>query len=97
MKTTETTAITMTPKGARVWIQGLTGKGISAPFVLVSIFTDAITLTFGDTKHRGMRKVTQSKGGLVDLQSKRITAWAQGSTEAIVTVISANTIQIKRV
>jgi hypothetical protein len=92
----ETTAITMTSKGARVWIQGLKGKGINDPFVLPCFGDSIIVLKFSDTKLKGWRKVTQSKGGLVDLQSKRITQWAQGSTEATVTVVG-NSIVIKRV
>jgi len=86
-----TIAITETKKGARIWIQALESKGITGSHVLVSIAPDqaAIVLTFATytDKPKGWRKVTQSKGGVVDLESKKVVQWAQGATQATMEVI----------
>ena len=88
----ETIAITATPKGHRIWIQGLQGKGITATHVTVVMGEDVIGLVFSPN---GKRKVTQLKGGLVDLQSKAVTRWAAGATEAHITV-TGDLIEIRR-
>ena len=69
-----TAALTSTTKGHRIWIQGI---GHLGPRYDIVWGDHSITLWFGDT---GKRKVTQSKGGIVDLQSKRVTQWARGAT-----------------
>lgn len=89
-----TAAITETSKGHRVWLQGLTGKGITGERFTVEYGHNTILVTFGS---EGKRKVTQAKGGIVDIVSKRVTQWAQGSTEARVTVLpNTQTIIIER-
>jgi hypothetical protein len=98
MKTLETISITQTKKGHRVWIQALASKGITSPFVYISYTSGAIDLLFSDNPtmygQKG-RKVTQAKGGIVDMESKKVTQWAQGSSQATVE-IAGNTISIRR-
>jgi len=92
-----TVAVTETSKGHRVWIQGLQGKGITGDFVLVTFGPDKVTLCFGNTKLPKWRKVTQSKGGIVDLQSRKVTQWANGATLATTEVdTQAQTITLAR-
>jgi hypothetical protein len=43
----------------------------------------------------GKRKVTQSKGGIIDITSKAVTQWAQGATVACVS-FGIDTITITR-
>lgn len=90
--------ITETAKGHRIWIQGLAGKGITRPFFTVAISEPegTIDVVFGDVKAKGWRKVTQAKGGIVDLCSNKVTKWAQGATVATVTVVDSEWVQIKR-
>lgn len=88
-------SITETKKGHRIWIQGVHNKGLRLPFYSTAIHEDRIVLEFGPQKFKGMRKVTQDKGGIIDLTSKKITAWAKGATEAAYT-IDGNTLVIKR-
>jgi len=69
-----TATVTPTNKGHRIWIQALHSRGYRGRYSVV--FTDStIVLTFHS---EGARKVTDAKGGIVDLQSKRVTQWAQG-------------------
>ena len=89
----DTVAVTPTTKGARVWVQGLDNKGIQGDRFSVQVCLGSITLTFGPNEKR---KVTRAKGGLVDLQSKAVTAWAQGATRATVHVINSTTIVLQR-
>ena len=97
-----TAAITPTSKGHRVWVQGLAGKGIVRPFVCVEMTDNAILLSFHHNKgaigvQGKWRKVTQSKGGIVDLTSKKVTEWARGHDTALVVVDdNAQTITITR-
>lgn len=69
-----TAALTATPKGHRIWIQGIAHLG---PRFDIEWGEHSITLWFGD---EGKRKVSPSKGGIIDLQSKRVTRWARGAT-----------------
>ena len=78
-----TVAVTPTSKGHRVWIQALESKGITAPRFTQEFTESHIILTFGDD---GKRKVTQSKGGIVDIVGQKVTTWAKGSIEARVIV-----------
>lgn len=77
------TVIAQTNKGHRVWLQGIVAKGITAPRFDQSFEGDAIVLKFSDT---GKRKVTQAKGGIVDIVGKKVTQWAKGSESATVAV-----------
>lgn len=81
-----------TSKGKRVWLQGLAGKGITGPRFTVTTTQDTITVVTGP---EGKRKITQSKGGIIDIVSKAVTQWAQDATQAHV-VITGNTITITR-
>jgi hypothetical protein len=81
-----TVVITPTSKGSRIWLQALESKGInwrSTGRVKVEFSLSHIELTFGVSEGR---KVTASKGGIVDLQSNKVAQWAHGSTEARVLV-----------
>lgn len=78
-----TVAVTATSKGHRVWIQGLQAKGITAPRFTVTVDGDAMVVQFGHTEKR---KVTQSKGGIIDIVGKSVTQWARGINEAVVMV-----------
>ena len=82
-----TIAITETAKGARIWIQGLEGKGIQGSHFRVHIGDATIGIAFTSAPEgKGWRKVTRSKGGIVDLQSNKVTRWARGATQATITV-----------
>ena len=81
-----------TKKGHRLWIQGLRDKGIVAPRFTVTITPEAITIVLGT---EGKRAVTVAKGGIVDIESKKVTQWAQGATQALVT-FTPDTLTITR-
>jgi hypothetical protein len=90
-----TTPITKTTKGHRVWLQSVyskTGRTIGLRYNVVYVGT-AIHIVFSAT---GKRKVTEAKGGIVDLVGKKVTQWAQGATEASVHYSTAQII-IERV
>jgi len=96
---TGTTGIKDTPKGARIWIEALENKGIQkGGYYMATYAPDAITVEFiqSTEKPKGYRS-NGSAGGIVDLQSKKVTAWAQGSTVAQWTVQDEHTLIIKRV
>lgn len=76
------TVIAATPKGARVFLEGITAQlGVLPPTYDVDYTADAITVRFHAL---GRRRVVSSKGGVIDLQSKQVTTWARGATEAAV-------------
>lgn len=70
-----------TTKGHRVWIQGLVSKGITGERYDVTYGEVSIGLRFSP---EGKRKVTQGKGGIIDLVGHKVTQWAKGSTHATV-------------
>lgn len=72
------TVIARTNKGHRVWLQGLTAKGFTGRFT-VEFCNSAILVQFHD---KGKRKLTEAKGGIVDIEGKRVSQWAQGSDTA---------------
>lgn len=75
-----------TSKGKRVWVQGLDRYGIQAGDRYNVDYRDdegTIVVTFIPT---GKRAVVASKGGVIDLQGKRVSQWAQDATEARVDV-----------
>ena len=90
-----TTPITPTKKGTRIWVQGIKDKGITLPYYLPCYGDTLLVLHFSDVKRKGYKKVTDSKGGIVSLESKKITDWAQGSTSAAVSILPTS-ITIKR-
>lgn len=76
-----TVSITPTAKGHRVWLQALESKGYTLPRYTVEYTKDLILIQFSVD---GKRKVTQSKGGIIDLVGKKVTQWADGATTASV-------------
>lgn len=84
--TSERVAATRTRKGARVWIQALESKGITAERVTVVFEADTIGLVFSPD---GKRKVTRAKGGIVDIESKKVLSWLQGA-ETVSVIIEAD-------
>jgi hypothetical protein len=80
------TVIAKTTKGHRIWLQDLNAKygwHVGARYS-VTYTEDAIFLQRDEDN--GKRKVSKGKGGVIDLTSKKVTAWAQGSTSAYVAI-----------
>ena len=74
------TIIADTPKGARVFLEGVTAAIAGHPNTYSVVFTDD---TIGVVFHpEGRRTISPSKGGVIDIQNKKVTAWAQGATTA---------------
>jgi len=81
MKTS--TVIAQTKKGHRVFLESLSAIGwCSGMPYSVTYEPDFIVLSLDHDN--GRRKVVASKGGVIDLESKKVTAWAQGCTKATV-------------
>ena len=74
------TVIAPTTKGARIFLEGVGRTG--QPYT-VTYADNAIMVQFTSD---GKRKVVASKGGVIDLQSKKVTAWARGASTANITV-----------
>lgn len=76
------TVIAPTTKGHRVYLQDTAAIGwvVGAPYGVT--YEDSCIVLQLD--HNGKRKVSSSKGGVIDLESKKVTRWAQGSTQATV-------------
>ena len=69
------TVIAQTAKGHRVFLEGIgrTGQRYNV------VYSDArITIQFAQG---GKRKVVASKGGVIDLEGKRVTAWKGEATQ----------------
>lgn len=87
-------ACTPTPKGHRIWLQGVHNQPtLHHKRYIVEYSADCITLYFMPDGKRG---VTDSKGGVIDLQSKKVTQWAQGATQ-VRAVYGPNVVHITRV
>lgn len=72
-------------KGSRIWLEDLDTLGwpLGTAYTVV-ITDDAITV---QRDPNGKRAVSApSKNGVIDLTSKKVQAWAQGSTRADVTI-----------
>ena len=81
MKTS--TLIAQTKKGHRIFLEGTAVAGFTPRArYSVTIAEDHIILTL--TTEGNTRGVTPSKGGVIDLESKKITQWAQGATQVTV-------------
>ena len=75
-----TTVIASTTKGHRVFLEGVRAAMPQAPQGYNVVFDkDTITILFSV---HGKRVVVASKGGVIDLQSRKVTTWAQGATVA---------------
>jgi hypothetical protein len=74
------TVIAQTTKGHRIFLEGTAAVGwpMGATYS-VTMGEDEIVLA--RTTEGKVRKVTSSKGGVIDLESKKVTAWAQGATQ----------------
>ena len=80
MKTS--TVIAKTTKGHRVFLEGTAAIGwTGGARYHVTYEADTILLQLAP---EGKRKVTASKGGVIDLESKKVTQWARGATQCIV-------------
>jgi hypothetical protein len=80
------TVIAQTTKGHRVFLEGTASIGwtMGARYH-VTYEEDTILLQLAP---EGKRKVTASKGGVIDLESKKVTRWAQGATQC--TIVHGN-------
>ncbi len=92
-----TTVIAHTNKGHRIFLEGLATHGWTGgmPYT-VTFEPEQIVLQRTSSPAaplasclaldnlNGKRKVVSSKGGVIDLQSKKVTVWAQGSTQATI-------------
>ena len=75
-----TTVIAKTAKGHRVWLQGTERYGWNGGDRYDIKYNKAsIVLTKATDGRRG---VTAAKGGIIDLCNRRVTAWAEGATQA---------------
>jgi hypothetical protein len=74
----DTVAVTPTSKGHRVWLQGLVQRGYKGRYTVL-YSADTIQVVFA---YDGKRTLCASKGGVVDIQSKKVTAWACDATRA---------------
>ena len=73
------TVVADTAKGKRVWLQGLERHGWHGGATYRTDYTpDAIVYT--RTTVGKVRRVTASKGGIIDTVGKRVTQWAQGAS-----------------
>lgn len=80
-KTTGKTTVAPTKKGARIWLQGLESLGWQGGTRYnVKFCRGFVTLT---RCADGKRKVTPSKGGVIDLESKQIQKTFDGHTSAM--------------
>ena len=79
-----------TTKGARVWLQSVHTRYPEAGTYNVHYINGTITVDLLPTT--GKRKVTQAKGGIIDIVGKRVTQWAQGATMAHVTYTATSII-----
>ena len=94
MAHTTTTPIRTNSKGATIWVQDLAKHGWQGGTQYsVTITPDAIVYTKCTTGK--VRKVTASKGGVIDNTSKKVLVWSQGATQAHVHITS-DTITITR-
>ncbi len=81
MKTS--TVIAKTTKGHRVFLEGLCAHGWAAGMPY-SVTFEPTCIVLQLDHDNGKRKVVASKGGVIDLESKKVTQWAQGSTQATI-------------
>ena len=65
------TVIARTSKGHRVFLEGI---GRTGQRYNVAYGTEEILISFAT---EGKRKVVASKGGVIDLEGKKVTAWKQ--------------------
>ena len=72
------TVVAETNKGHRIWIQSVfaaTGRTVGQRYNVVYL-PNSIHVVFDV---QGKRKVTAAKGGIIDIEGKKVTQWAQGA------------------
>ena len=75
------TVIAKTNKGHRIWLQGLNDKfgwPVGARYDVTYADNGGMLIALNPT---GKRKVAAGKGGIIDLEGKKVTRWANGATE----------------
>ena len=83
------TVIAQTKKGHRIFLESTSSVGfMPRARYSVEFIGNFITLTL--TTEGKTRGVTPSKGGVIDLESKKVTQWAQDSTEVLVRAHTAD-------
>jgi hypothetical protein len=76
-----TTLVANTSKGQRIFLEGINKVGWQGGAAYtVTFHADKIVLSLQWATGAKTRKVTASKGGVIDLQSNKITRWANGAT-----------------
>ena len=89
---TGSTVVAPTSKGARVWLQGLDSLGWSGGTRYNVVFGDGLIQLQRCVD--GKRKVTASKGGVIDLESKKVAA-TFAHTETVTYTVTDSTIVIR--
>lgn len=89
------TVIAKTSKGHRVFLENLSSVGwiAGAPY---SVTYEPTRIVLRLDHDNGKRKVVASKGGVIDLEGKRVTAWAQGATVARIALTASGRIIISK-
>ena len=83
------TIIAPTSKGHRIFLEGV---GVDAGRYNVEYSDARITIQFAP---EGKRKVVASKGGVIDLEGKRVSAW-KGQADSVEIEYNADCIIIRR-
>jgi len=92
-KQTGRTVVAPTKKGARVWLQGLESLGwTGGTRYNVEFHAGFVTLS---RNADGKRKVTPSKGGVIDLESKKVAQVFDGCASVVYSV-EAHSITINK-
>lgn len=90
-KQTGRTVVAPTKKGARVWLQGLAALGwAGGTRYNVEFHEGYVTLS---RNAEGKRKVTPSKGGVIDLESKKIAQVFEGC-ERVAYIVHSDIIHV---
>jgi len=72
-----------TSKGSRIFLEALAAKGFAVGAAIAIEYTSESIVITRDPE--GKRKISSpSHGGVIDLQSNKVTKWAQGATRASV-------------
>ena len=82
------TIIANTNKGKRVFLEGTSSIGwaVGMPY---SVTFELDTIVLALDADNGKRKVARGKGGVIDLESKKVAHWAQSARECSIVVDTA--------
>jgi hypothetical protein len=81
-----TTIVAPTTKGVRIYLEGISKVGWrGGSAYTVTYHDDKIVLSQQWAVGAKTRKVTASKGGVIDLESMKVQRWAQGATSVDIT------------